>query len=533
MNKGNDKPRWDLTVLVILILGSALRFVALNQQSYWVDEIRSVITALGGLESRWAYVILNIHGPLHLVSLKLWMTLVGVGEGATRALSAIFGAAGLWLFYRAALPLVGRRAALVGLALLATSPFYLWYSQETRNYTLLFSMGLLAVPALIAEIEQRSWRAFLAALGTSIAVCLSNLTGLFLLVFYGLYAITFGRRDRYPLWRGILLLLLVAIALSPWVLKATGQLGQLHLGRPDELPGEELVVRGESPAGLLSIPFSFYSFSLGSSMGPSIHELKTHHWSVVTPHLPYLIPALALFGLTALWGVRVARRSPRRFRILLLWLAIPILLMAVLSLLNLKASNPRYAILAFAPYLLLIGIGVASIRNKIPRTILLALLLLISAYADYRYFTNPRYWRPDSRSIGNVLNQEARPGDVLISCGVPEPMEYYAPGELAVLQRPMNVQFGKPETAERWLRRSTSGKERLWYVKINGWWADPQKRLLHACQEFMIPRGEWQFNQAPLHLFDVPPQWRSSEQEWEQKQKPEPVPEPAGPGIEP
>jgi uncharacterized membrane protein len=504
----NEKPRWDFAVLAIIVAGTVLRFVALGQQSYWVDETRSISNALGEHQIRWIDTALNIHGPLHLMLLKLWMVLLGTGEVATRALSALLGALGLVLFYRVGVPLVGRRAATIALVLLAISPFHLWYSQETRNYALLFDVGLLAIPAFLVEIERRTPKSFVAALGLGVLLCLSNLTGFFLLVVYGFYALALGRRNGYPLRRTLLLLLLVVMILSPWILGATGQLGDPHLGRPDQSAGEGVVVRGESPWGILTVPFTFYNFSLGLSMGPSIHELKESHWDVVVPFLPYLVPAMVLFVATAVWGMVAIRRSRRSFLILIAWLMIPIVLMVALSLLNLKAPNSRYATLAFAPYLLFAAAGVAAIRYKYPRWVVLGVLLFCCAHADYNYFTNPRYWRPDARAVGRVLDQHSRESDALVACGVTEPVEFYAPDNLALFYRPKLGSFFELNAAEQWLRRTTAGRQRLWYVKIDSWWGDPGNRLLRACQHFMLPRGEWQFEKAPLYLFEVPAEWQ-------------------------
>jgi uncharacterized membrane protein len=508
LTEANEKPRWDFAVLAIILAGAALRFIALGQQSYWVDETRSISIAMGEHQVSWIDSALNIHGPLHLMLLKLWMVLVGTGEVATRALSAIFGAIGLVLFYRLGVLLTGRRTATIALVLLAISPFYLWYNQETRNYSLLFDVGLLAIPAFLAEIEKKTRKSFAAALGLGVVLCLSNLTGFFLLAVYGFYAIALGRRNGYPLRRALLLLLIVVVVLSPWIMEATGQLGNPHLGRPNQLVGEGVVVRGESPWGIFTVPYTFYNFSLGLTMGPSIHELKEFHWNVVAPFLPYLIPAMALFVATALWGMVTMRRTRGSYLILIAWLTIPVVLMMVLSLLNLKAANSRYATLAFAPYLLFVAAGIAAIRRKYPRWIVMGVLLFYCAHSDYNHFTNPRYWRPDARAVGQVLDQHGRETDALVACGVVEPVEFYAPGHVAIYYRPELGSLYEMSAAEQWLRETTAGKQRLWYVKIDSWWGDPGNRLLRACQHFMLPRGEWQFEKAPLYLFEVPAEWQ-------------------------
>lgn len=499
--------RPDFPLLVILAVGIALRFIALGRQSFWHDEIDSVMTASGGPGDGLLEIILNIHGPLYLVLLKGWMALVGDGEGAIRILSALLGSVGLVLFYRAGLRLVGRAAALAGLALLAVSPYFLWYSQEARNYALLFDVGLLAVPAFLADIERRTRGTFAATLITTVAACLANLSGFFLLAFHAVYGLTAGRREGYPIRRLAVLLLVAVVVLSPWILRAGGTTGELHLGRPEE-GSSVLAVKGESPPGLLSIPFTFYSFSLGFSVGPSIEELKIHGAAALVPHLPYLISAAGLFGLLALWGLIAVRKSARLFWILLLWASIPVALMLFLSALNLKAPNPRYASLAFAPYLLLIAWGVVAIRYRVVRAVVLILLLLVSLRSDYQYFTNPRYWRPNVRGAGELLRREGRADDVFVAYSLIYPVTYYMRG-FAPMVRPRVSDFADEASMERWLRLSVGDRERMWIVQCHGWWMDPQDRFLGLCRRIMIPAGEWRLTGVPIYLFERPPDWES------------------------
>jgi len=500
---GHDARAWDLTVLLLMIAGTVLRLLALGQQGYWVDEIRSVLIATGGAEREWAYPLWNIHGPLHLVILRLWMMLFGTGEVATRTLSVIFGVAAFPLFYRAALPLIGARAARFALALLVFSPFHLWYSQETRNYAMLFDVTLLALPLYLSEIERRTRGSFVAALAISVVACLTNLAGFFLLAIYGLLALTLGRAHRYPLTRLLALGLLVAVALFPWIIRAATQMGTPTLGR-SSLPGE-MVVRGESPPGLQSIPFAFYIFSLGFSSGPSIHELKQDRWEVLKPLLPYLTVAMALFIGLAARGAWTLRRQRRMALLFGIWLVVPMVLMAAFSMFNLKAPNARYALASFVPFLMLLGLGIASFRSRWASYLALALLLAISARADFDYFMNPRYWRPDGRGVGALLTAEQQPGDLVISCGVPEPLKYYAPADLPVVRRPEPRAQEPRDALPNWLAETTPGWKRIWYVKIDSFWGDPKFRLLNACNAALIADGRWEFEKALVARFIVPP----------------------------
>lgn len=496
----------DPAFLVILAVGIAIRFIALGQQSFWYDEIHSVELASGAPSGDLLIPISSIHGPLYLILLRGWMALVGTGEGTVRVLSAILGSVGLVVFYRVALRLAGRGVAIVALALLALSPFHLWYSQEARNYALLFDLGLLAVAAIVTEIERRTKGSFVLSVMALCATCFCNLSGFFLLPFYGLYALLVRRRTRYPLWRMIALGLVVIAVLSPWLIRGAQSTGQLSLGRPT---GEEgrLAVKGESPPGLLSVPFTLYNFSLGMTVGPSVEEMKIERIRSVAPHLWWLLPAAGLFALLALRGMIKAPRSIRG--LVILWAAVPILLMAIISVLNLKAPNSRYAILGFAPYLMVLSIGILSVQSRIAKAALFAAIMLLMAYSDFQYFTEERYWRPDTKSAAALIRREAQDGDIIVVYALAYPVNYYLSNGYDIV-RPTGKAFADEGSMMSWLKDNVADRKRMWIVQCNGWWMDRQDRFVKLCRNVMSQTGEWQFTKVPVYLFENPQDWEGS-----------------------
>ena len=496
--RGSWRPdRQDLAVLCILAAGIAIRFLALGRQSFWYDEIHSVTVARGEAGTGLTDVIFNAHGPLYLVLLRGWMHVVGHSEAQIRLLSALLGSLGLVLFYRMTRRLAGRTTGIIALVILASSPYYLWYSQEARNYVLLFDLGLIAVPAFVDEVERRTRASFLVALVTFAATCLANLSGFFLLALYGLHALTVGRRSRYPVRRFLLLALLSAVILSPWIVRGAAWTGPLHLGVP-QAGSDVPAVKGESPPGVLSIPFTLYEFSLGQTLGPSVDQFKLHRIAAVIPYLWYLIPAAMLFALIAFQGARRAAGSVRS--LLLLWLALPMLLMAGLSVLNLKAPNSRYAILSFAPYLVLLAIGVSSIPRWTLRILALATIVLLSVWSGYRYFTDRDYWRPAARAAGRLLTREVGPGDAVVVYTLDYPLTYYVPGSMS-FRLPDLSAFTDARATGAWLRANTDGKRRVWIVQCESWWLDRDDRFLRVCRDSMTLEREWRFAQLPVYRF--------------------------------
>jgi hypothetical protein len=76
----------------IVLLGAGLRVYALGYQSFWTDEIFSLITTDPAITFRefWDRVFADTHPPIYYVLLRLSSTIIGGSEVAARAPSAFF-----------------------------------------------------------------------------------------------------------------------------------------------------------------------------------------------------------------------------------------------------------------------------------------------------------------------------------------------------------------------------------------------------------------------------------------------------------
>lgn len=490
-------PAGGAIVAALLVAGTVLRFAGLGRQSFWHDEIHSVLNAWGPHGGGFALAALNPHGSLYLVLLGAWTRLVGTDESAVRVLSALLGSLGLVIFHRVARRWLSRGAAVFALALLAFSPYHVWYSQEARNYALLFDTGLLAVAAFAAERERRTPASFALALVTGVAACLSNMAGFFLFPLEAVWLAAARDRVRYPWARFVLLVAVSAVVLSPWIVAGARTTGRPRL-RVDDASSPVPIAKGEAPPGLLSVPFTFFDFSVGHSMGPTVDELKQRRMRAVIPHLPLLVPVGAAFAIAAALGAAGVRRGRRAA--LFAWLGTPVLLMAAVSFVNLKAPNSRYALLAFPPYLLLLAGGVAALRAAPVRAALGAALLVPMLLSDVASLRDPHYWKPDARSAGRLLAREARRGDAVIVYALDEPIRYYTPDSIAFLAPPPAA-FASDSAGARWLEAATGTAARVWIVQCESWWADRDDRFLATCGRARAREAAWAFPQLPVYRF--------------------------------
>ncbi|MHB8656889.1 MAG: glycosyltransferase family 39 protein [Solirubrobacteraceae bacterium] len=141
-------------VVLLTVLGAALRFTYLGRQGFWFDEANTVLLVHMPLGKMLGLIPQSESTPpLYYCLVWVWSKLFGYGEAGLRSFSALAGVTVVPVVYEAARRLISPRAALIAAALAACNPMLIWYSQETRSYSLLalMSAGTLLTFALVRE----------------------------------------------------------------------------------------------------------------------------------------------------------------------------------------------------------------------------------------------------------------------------------------------------------------------------------------------------------------------------------------------
>jgi uncharacterized membrane protein len=176
-------------VVSVLCAGVLLRIWGLDDKLIWHDEVYTSIFAAGYSGSDWGDALytgvpLNVadvlhfqthnpersvgdtilalaqdepqHPPLYYVLARSWVSLTGSGIGGLRVLSALLSLLGLPAMYWFCRELfASRRVAWTGVMLLASSPFFVLYAQEAREYAL-WAVLLLACSAALLRAARLS-----------------------------------------------------------------------------------------------------------------------------------------------------------------------------------------------------------------------------------------------------------------------------------------------------------------------------------------------------------------------------------------
>jgi len=164
----NKKEKTLISLIIIVVLGITLRGYNLGARSIHFDEMNSLIWSgavteyTADLPDGWDLIkdpIYNVF-PLYYWILQLWMRLVSPSEIMLRIISVIFGVALIPVVYLIASELFSKKVGLLSAFFAATSPFFIYYSQFGKAYSLMFfttSLSLYFFLTALKYDKNRFW----------------------------------------------------------------------------------------------------------------------------------------------------------------------------------------------------------------------------------------------------------------------------------------------------------------------------------------------------------------------------------------
>ncbi|MGZ4236572.1 MAG: glycosyltransferase family 39 protein [Solirubrobacteraceae bacterium] len=196
----------------IVIIGAAIRFSTLDQQSFWLDEA----TTWGIVSHGLGHVLSTVPKtestpPLYYVLVWLWSRVFGTGEVGLRTFSALCGTMTIPVMWAVGRRLASERIGLVAALVTAVNPLLFWYSQEARTYALLVLLSALSLLAFLRALEQPSVGRLLAWGTVCALTVLAHYFGAFVVVGEAVWLLFALRR------RGVLTVAGAAVGLAPIV----------------------------------------------------------------------------------------------------------------------------------------------------------------------------------------------------------------------------------------------------------------------------------------------------------------------------
>lgn len=372
-------------LLIIILLGAALRFYGIGHQGIWYDESYTfslVRLPVGVMFGRIPHS--ESTPPLYYCFVWVWARIFGFGAAGVRTFSAVCGTATVPVAYATARKLLhGRRAALIAAALTAFNPLLIWYSQEARSYELLV---LLSACTLLTFAYARERPRPLALGLWSFACCCAILTHYYAILIVAPEAawLVYEHRYRRTLYVAIGAIAVIGLALLPLIHAQDANHMNDWIGRSPF--GERLtqviplfLIGPQTPA---RVPLKFLAFAA----------------------------ALAALGL--LW--RAGRRRERQGAFLAGGIAIGGF---VLSLLIVPLSDTfltRNLLALWLPAALVIAAGLGVARARLLGVFLTLVLCAIGATATIGVAANYYMQRPNWQRVAELLGPMPAHGNRVI-----------------------------------------------------------------------------------------------------------------------
>lgn len=402
----------SLIILLVLMAGLVLRLISINQ-SLWLDE---AIGALVVKSESYAQIITDFpkhdnHPPLYYLTLKGWSNIFGYSEPALRMLSVIFGILTVYLIYKIG-ERIDERLKFWPAFLLATSPLFIYYSQEARMYVMAAFLASAAFYLFLLTFGEKSQKVFTWVLFsiTIIALVFTDYIPVFLLPVFP--AIGLIKKMPRNWWKKLFLsavpLVLLGFAWLPTFLF------QSHAGRLflQSLPGWSQVAGGATlkQAGLV-----WMKFALGRI---SFEPKNIYYTLVVIFSIPLLI------ALVEAWK--------KREKVIPIWLflSVPLVLGFVASIFFPAFIYFRF-IYVLPAFYLLVAWGIENFKKTVS-LIIIAFIAAGNILGWLIYIKDPNQQREQWRQAVSFIESRSKTSDIAVFEN-PEPFapyRWYAQGKL-------------------------------------------------------------------------------------------------------
>ena len=476
-----------LSLLALVLCSFGLHTWRLDAKSIWWDESLSLLRARGSVSHILSNRIdlpgsstVDLHPPLYFLLLHILIRVGGESDLVLRFLSAVFAALIVPLLYAMGMRLRGPRAGLIAALLGALSPFYLWYAQEARMYTMVTALGLASFYFLWrACTEQKQIWGLAFGLVAAAAIATQYFSVLLIICEALLGYFLWVRRSTPPPRQGgtkhrrlsalywgaaVLLAILLPVTYRIVTLALWPKAGRWYVPLP------------------IMLRDALNSFSLGLSV--ELGEV----WAF---DIIFLLTYLA--GVVSLW-----RRPPKmtssgipgpiwRARgaglvVLVAYILIPILVMWLFSFFAPLYMGSRYVIMCSPAFYLALGIGIDAVAHwqRAPAALLGVILVAGMCFSTYRYFTDARYLtKEDYRSAAQYIEANEHIHDAILVTA-PENIvafTHYYQGSLPVIPVPSISLSDDPDPAQiaEELAALAGSYERLWLVHCRTMFSDPEE----------------------------------------------------------
>ena len=332
-----------LIYLIILFgINLFIKLLYAGDRYYWLDETSSIFRALHTIPWMVQQSVNDPNPPLYFILLKGWISLFGISEFSTRAFSVIFSALTVFVLYYLARRFFNRETAFYVSLFFTVSQIHLYFSHETRGYTLIAFLSVLSFYFYLQTISAPSILNMIKYTITITVLLYMHPVPVILIIIQFICLLLFLRDNRKGSLYIIASQIITAVLFGIWILKNR-----------------------------------WFSEMQSWILPPDPGKLKEMLVTYLNTELIYYLSAALLCTFIILIIIRkyqkkLIREDIRSFVLILLWGLFPIIFIYIISQFS-PRFIPRYMLFASPGLYLLI----AYIISKLPLNYLIKISLII------------------------------------------------------------------------------------------------------------------------------------------------------------
>lgn len=413
-------------LIVIILLGAFLRFYGIENESFWSDEMGTVLVTNQApsevihdiyTTTRHAPQYLETGGtpPLYYVLANYWTKLVGLSEARLRALSALFGILSIYLIFLVGRLIFDYKVGLISAFILSINYIHIDYSQEARTYGLNILLTLLSVYFLAEALKNKKPLYWVGHSISSAALVYTHYFGVFVLIFEYMFMLIFIKKYRKAVKSILLSGFGIFILYLPWFPALYRQvldknyLG-MYLGNRNILYDMVLIFTQfnnwftpdlETRIAIRSVYHSLGAFKSLDISSISVISMFAMASVIFTTILLGAIFLLSIFAKNRKFTFNLIKEE--KYIFLLMWLFAPIIIPIALTLVYPESpvfGFVNYTLFGLPAYIIILARGFLKTKKYL---VLLAVLAVLSILPLVSLYSNAG--KQEWREVGKYLNE--------------------------------------------------------------------------------------------------------------------------------
>jgi mannosyltransferase len=392
----------------------------------------------------------------------------GTSESAVRLLSALFGILSIPVIYVVGRQLFNKEVGTMAALILALSSFNLYYSQETRMYSLMVLLGLLSMYFFWRFLQHSSLVSCVGyVLSTTLLVWTHNF-GWFAVIAENIYVIILlvqSKDHTFWLRRWAVLQAIVVALFAPWIVVLIGQISRHLAGSNLAAPTiNDFIYTFSVYSGTPALLVLFLALSVLSLFGYQKVRGSTD-WKTLKAREAYA------------WEVRIQAAAPILF--LSLWLIAIDLIPFIVSRFSTPIYLDRYTIAASVALYLLVAKGISNINYRYAKIAVLGVIVILCVTNLQVYDTSVT--KPQARDAVGFIDANLKSGDVILvspdshyaifdyynnkTDAVVKPLTFWA--VTAATNSSATLSTNRPNDKVNEIGSDVNGRDRVWVFAAN------------------------------------------------------------------